>query len=93
MKTIRKAIARTLVVSLFPALTWAGPVDINRADAQTIAAELDGIGQSRAEAIVAYREKNGPFESVDELLAVKGVGKKVLDQNRANIKLSSKNAR
>lgn len=75
------------IASLLPAFTWAGPVDINRADAATIAKELEGIGKSRAEAIVAYREKNGAFKSVDELLKVKGIGQKVLDQNRGNIRL------
>ena len=63
-------------------------MDINRADAATIAKELEGIGKSRAEAIVAYREKNGAFKSVNDLLKVKGIGQKVLDQNRGNIRLN-----
>ena len=42
-----------LIVTLVPALVWAGPVDINTADAATIAKELQGIGLSRAQAIVA----------------------------------------
>ena len=90
MKSIRNHIARALIVSLFPVLTWAGPVDINRADAQTLATELVGVGLSKAEAIVAYRQKYGPFKSPEDLLEVKGMGPKILEQNRANIKLSSK---
>ena len=70
-----------------PLMVLAGPVDINRADAVTIAKELDGIGPSRAQAIVQYREKNGPFKNADELRKVKGIGDKVLEQNRANIRL------
>lgn len=62
---------------------FAGPVDINSADANTLAAELKGIGASRAEAIVAYRESNGPFRQVEDLLKVKGVGEKTLEMNRA----------
>jgi competence protein ComEA len=83
---IRRAV-QALIVSLIPVFAWAGPVDINKADATTIAKELDGIGKSRAEAIVAYREKNGAFKSVSDLLKVKGIGQKVLEQNRGNIRL------
>jgi competence protein ComEA len=79
-----------LIVALVPVLVWAGPVDINTADAATIAKELQGIGLSRAQAIVAYREKNGAFRSADELRKIKGIGAKVLERNRANIKVDGK---
>ncbi|HKQ12773.1 MAG TPA: helix-hairpin-helix domain-containing protein [Steroidobacteraceae bacterium] len=78
---------QALIVALVPVLVWAGPVDINTADAATIAKELQGIGMSRAQAIVAYREKNGAFRSADELRKIKGIGQKVLERNRANIKV------
>jgi competence protein ComEA len=81
---------QALIVTLVPALVWAGPVDINTADAATIAKELQGIGLSRAQAIVAYREKNGAFRSADDLRKIKGIGAKVLDRNRANIKVDTK---
>ena len=81
---------QALIVTLVPALVWAGPVDINTADAATIAKELQGIGLSRAQAIVAYREKNGAFRSADELRKIKGIGAKVLERNRANIKVDGK---
>jgi competence protein ComEA len=83
---VRRSV-QALIVSLMPALVWAGPVDINTADAATIAKELQGIGLSRAQAIVAYREKNGAFRSADDLRKIKGIGAKVLERNRANIKL------
>lgn len=70
----------------------AGPVDINSADAKTLARELQGIGMAKAEAIVSYREKNGPFKSADELAKVKGVGKKLVDQNKANLKFEAAKA-
>ena len=79
-----------LIVTLMPALVWAGPVDINTADAATIARELQGIGPNLAQAIVAYREKNGAFRNADELRKIKGIGAKVLEKNRANIKLEGK---
>lgn len=72
---------------LSPPLAWADPVNINSADAATLARELKGIGPTRAEAIVAYRTKNGAFRSIDELALVKGIGQRVIDQNRANLRV------
>lgn len=86
---VRRAV-QALIVALMPALAWSGPVDINTADAATIAKELQGIGLSRAQAIVAYREKNGAFRSAEDLRKIKGIGAKVLERNRANIKLDGK---
>jgi competence protein ComEA len=60
-------------------------VNINTADAQTLAAALDGVGESRARAIVAYRDEHGPFRSIDDLIQVKGIGERVLDANRSRI--------
>jgi|GEM_PF-615567 len=62
-------------------------VNINTADAATLAASLNGIGLKKAEAIVMYREQNGKFTSADQLLEVKGIGKATLDKNRDKIKI------
>lgn len=83
---VRRSV-QVLIASCLPVLAWAGPVDINKADAKTIAKELNGVGLSRAQAIVEYREKNGAFKSVDDLRKVKGIGAKTLEQNRTNIRL------
>jgi competence protein ComEA len=86
-KTTR-ALVQMLIVSLMPAAAaWAGPVNVNTADASTIARELDGIGPAKAAAIVEYRQKNGPFRAAEDLLKVEGIGQKVLDQNRGNIRV------
>lgn len=53
------------------------PIDINSSDATTLA-RLKGIGPKKAEAIVAYRQKNGPFKSVDDLTNVRGIGAKFI---------------
>jgi competence protein ComEA len=63
-------------------------VNINTADAATLAAALDGVGASRARAIVEYRDAHGPFKSVDDLAQVKGIGEKVVDANRSRLKVA-----
>lgn len=65
----------------------AATVNINTADAATLAAGLKGVGGARAQEIVRYREAYGPFKSADELTEVKGIGKSTLDDNRARITL------
>ena len=81
-------IALALALTL-PALSFAGtPVNINKADAATIAKSLDGIGQSKADAIVAWRDANGPFKSADDLTQIKGIGKATLERNRSSILLA-----
>lgn len=67
------------------AATYAAPVDINSADAALLAQSIKGVGDKRAEAIVAYRNEHGPFKSVDDLAKVPGIGAKVVEQNRANL--------
>jgi competence protein ComEA len=80
---------QVLICSLLPVAVWAGPVDINSADAATIAKELQGIGLSKAQDIVAYRDKNGAFKSAEDLRKIKGIGAKTLERNRANIRMDS----
>jgi competence protein ComEA len=69
------------------AVGQAQTVNINTADAETIAHALVGIGPSRAEAIVSYRDSYGPFFAVEDLLEVRGVGPAVLEKNRGRIAL------
>ncbi|WP_419813496.1 ComEA family DNA-binding protein [Bacterioplanoides sp.] len=63
-------------------------ININTASAEELA-ELDGIGKSKAEAIVSYRENMGNFSSVDELILVKGIGEGILEKNRGLIVTST----
>jgi competence protein ComEA len=83
-------IARQLLaaLALLPVLAWAGPVDLNTADAATLARELKGIGPARAEAIVAWREAHGPFKSPEDLVKVQGIGERVLEDNRTLLTVS-----
>jgi competence protein ComEA len=82
-RVISSCFALFLLVASFA--VFAGPVDINTADANTFATELDGIGAAKAAVIVAYRNANGPFKRLEDLLRVKGVGEKTLERNRANL--------
>lgn len=65
-----------------PTATEQPQTNLNTADASTLQRELNGIGQAKAQAIVAYREANGPFQSVDELLEIKGIGNALMERNR-----------
>lgn len=76
-----------VVFALLSAAANAGPVNINTADAETLAAELQGVGMARARAIVEYRESRGPFARPEDLLEVSGVGPAILEQNAANIRV------
>ncbi len=59
-----------------PAAKASGPVvDLNTASATDLQ-ELPGIGRATAERILEYRQKNGPFKKVEELMNVKGIGEK-----------------
>lgn len=86
MKTPLRFLA--LLMACAPLWAFAGPVDINTADAETISAELNGIGLAKAQAIVEYRQKYGPFKNPEDLTLVKGIGDKTVEQNRSNILLS-----
>lgn len=77
-----------LMFCLLSVSAWAsGTVDINQASAEEIAATLSGVGLSKAEEIVRYREANGAFKHVDELVNVKGIGLRTVDSNRDRITL------
>ncbi len=89
MKKTNRVLGLLMGALIFPVLAIAGPVNINTADAETISEELTGIGLSKAKAIVAYREENGPFKSADDLVLVKGIGEKTLLSIRADVRLET----
>jgi competence protein ComEA len=74
---------------LFAGFAFAGPVDINSANAAELSANINGVGQKKAVAIVEYRKKHGPFKTVDDLAKVQGIGPGILNKNRENLKLAS----
>ncbi len=82
MRKLLVALATGLVLS-FAAVAQNPAIDLNHADAATLARVLTGVGPAKAEAIIAYREAHGPFQHIDELVKVKGIGPATIEQNRA----------
>lgn len=86
---------RTVFASLLLSLLMLGgaaasdKVNINTADAETLARVLVNVGPSKAEEIVAHRAANGPFKSADELAMVKGIGLATIERNRDRIEVGS----
>ena len=62
-------------------------VDINTATAEELAAAISGVGLKKAMAIVAYREENGPFATIDDLARVRGIGSVTVDSNRERLSI------
>lgn len=84
----RTPIFATLVLlfSLFTGFAHAqdAAININTADVATLAS-LNGIGESKAQAIIEYREANGPFASTADLANVKGIGARTVEKNAESI--------
>lgn len=79
-----------LFFCLFALSTWAADtVNINQASAQEIADVLQGVGMTKAEEIVRYRDNNGAFRHADELVNVKGIGLNTVEKNRERISLGA----
>lgn len=74
--------ALLLVFTLLSGFAHAEPaqININEASVETLAS-LDGVGETKAQAIVAYRSENGPFESAEDLVQVNGIGDRTLEKN------------
>lgn len=88
MKTIGKF--TILLLCILSPFGFVGAVDINTADAPTLAQEINGVGPDRAEAIVAYREKHGSFGSVEDLALVKGIGAKIVTKNKDTLSVGKR---
>lgn len=83
------AVIASLVFSLFasPAIL-AEMVNLNKADAATLQVNLKGIGEKKAQAIIAYRKENGEFKSVEEIMEVKGIGEGIFKKIKNDLSLT-----
>lgn len=87
MKLLKKIFMATLLATSLN-LAAADPININSADKTTLM-QIKGIGEKRAEAIIAYREKNGPFKSVEELTEIDGIGPSLVETNKGLLSTGS----
>ncbi|MEC7120544.1 MAG: ComEA family DNA-binding protein [Pseudomonadota bacterium] len=71
-----------------PSQKMAQIVNINQADAATLARLLTGVGAKKAQAIIEYRQTHGDFQRIDDLVLVKGIGAATLEKNRDRIRLN-----
>jgi competence protein ComEA len=85
MRAIVKLFSAMLLVVVAGWVMAAGQVNINTADVQTLATELKGVGEKKAQAIIDYRKEHGPFKSITDLSSVKGIGDKLLEDNADRI--------
>ncbi len=69
------------------AFAQSNRININTANAEQMAEVMVGIGPSKAKAIVEYRQEFGAFEDVEELINVRGIGLRTVDQNRDRLSL------
>lgn len=90
MNAIKTLFTGTLLSLLLSGAALAAEkVNINTADAATIDRVLHNVGPAKAEAIVAHRKANGPFQSPEQLAQVKGIGLRTVEQNRDRIVVSA----
>lgn len=84
MKNLKPYLLALLLLGGGPALAGE-PIDINKATAQELAGAIVGVGSEKARAIIADRNQNGPFKTVDELARVRGIGPKMIENSRKNL--------
>ncbi len=84
MPTLRATLFAPLLLAsaLVGSLHAAETIDINSATASELATAIHGVGQKKAEAIIAYRDAHGPFATIDDLVAVSGISINLVEKNR-----------
>lgn len=85
MSTFRTMLA--VILFFISSICFAGSVNINNADAKALAS-LKGVGPAKAAAIIADRDANGPFASLEDLMRVKGIGKQTVEMNKDMMTIS-----
>jgi competence protein ComEA len=81
MLTVWILVFMSLIVAAGPYAAEGTKIDINRASAEELT-RLTGVGPSHAAAIVAFREKNGPFKEPEDLMQVPRIGRKTFEKNK-----------
>lgn len=86
-RLVLPAVLLALLLATIPAAA-GDTIDINTATAEEFAAAMTGVGHKKARAIVAYRDENGPFASVDDLVKVRGIGTATIESNRERLSVT-----
>jgi len=85
-------IINSIILTLLLALPIIGfsadKININTADKETLMSVIKGVGEKKAEAIIIYREENGKFKTVDELINVKGIGEGTVEKHKEQLAVS-----
>ena len=89
MKLYLPKLLIVLILSWVAFSVQAGPININTANIESLAKNIKGVGVKKAQAIVQYRKTHGPFKRIDDLVKVKGIGPKLLEKNRADLRIST----
>lgn len=85
-----KKLLGSLILSLLLASPAWALVDLNKATRSELES-LKGIGPTKAQAIIDYRQKNGPFKRLEDLEKVKGIGKSTVDKLRGELTVATEN--
>lgn len=85
---MKKVIGGLLLIAGFMAFPVSAVVNINTATQSELEA-VKGLGSAKAKAIIAYRESNGGYKSLDDLDNVKGFGKASIDKLRNELSVAS----
>ncbi len=82
MKSLKLVCASVMfLISMMGMVQQAFALNINTASVEELQ-EMKGVGETRAKAIVSYRDQHGPFAQVEDLLEVEGIGEATLARNR-----------
>jgi len=83
-----KPLLLSIVLVSTPLTVFAEMVNINQASVSTLQHYLKGIGEKKAESIVVYRTEHKEFKSLDEIMKVKGIGKGIYKNIKADLSLT-----
>ena len=89
MMRIGKTLLLCLALCLGAVSIQAQPININQANVEEIAKNLQQIGMVKAQAIVDYREEHGEYQGIEQLLQVRGIGVSTLELNKDLIVLET----
>lgn len=83
-----KSLILAVALSLLPMSLFAEIVNINKADAATFQRYLKGVGEKKAQSIIEYRTDHKAFKRIDEIMEVRGIGKKIFNKIKENLSLT-----